>query len=275
MIIFVSNKPFDMELNVFVSNKGTKVVMATQLYEVLELPVQHYGILIRRWLKDVYSFRDGIRRPIVMKDYAPRKQKGAPLVEDFYLSVELAKLITLHSRSKVKMKHARSLQELEQEEGASNSLTKEELAGLLELTKAMCLRSCQEAAEQKHLTVFKARNGGSAANWWTYRAHLLGYSVEALRQQMQAIGANPKGKNQRQMLQQTDSYELIRSAVIDHFMAQGKNKIYACNMGDLAKSLAKEMKLGLFDDRLAGNIFAPEINLDLLQQVKSAQQERA
>lgn len=264
-----------MELEVLVSNKGTKVITATHLYQLLELPVHHYGVLIRRWLKDVYAFRDGIRRAVVMKDYAPRKQKEPQMVEDFYLSLELAKLIALHSRSKVKMKYARRLQELEQEEGSANNLTKEELTGLLELTKAMCLRSCQEAAEQRHLNLFKGRNGGSAANWWTYRAHLLGYAAESLRDQMNAAGMNPKGKTQRQMLQYTDPYELIRTGVIDHFMALGKQKDYARNMGDLSKSLAREMKLGLFDDRLAGNIFAPEINLELVQQVKAMQQERA
>ncbi|MBK8045579.1 MAG: hypothetical protein KBG02_04690 [Haliscomenobacter sp.] len=265
-----------MELEVFVSNKGTKVVTATHLFQLLELPVHNYGVLIRRWLKDVYAFRDGIRRPVVMKDYAPRKLKDSQSVlEDFYLSVELAKHIALHSRSRSKMKYARQLQELSDEEGAMNSLTKEELSDLLELTKALCLRSCQEAAEHRHLKVYESRNGGSSANWWIYRAHVLGYSSDSLRKQMHEQGLNPKGKTQRQMLQQTDPYELLRTGIIDHFIALGKHREYARNMGDLAKSLAKEMKLGLFDDRLSGNMFAPEINIDLMQQVKSWQQERA
>ncbi len=264
-----------MELEVLISNKGTRVVRATQLFRLLELPVQQYGLVVRRWLKDVYAFREGIRRPVVMKDYAPRRQKGDPIVEDFYLSVELAKLVALHSRSREKLKVSRHLQELEAEEGAVHYFSKEEMAALLELTRAMCLWSCQEAAEQRHLRLFKSRNGGTAANWWIYRAHLLGFSAETLRERCKALDIPWRGRNQRQMLLQLDPYELIRSGVIDHFMALGKNKDYARNVGDLAKSLAQEMQLGVFDDCPAGNMFAPEISVDLLQQLHGYQQERA
>ena len=72
-----------MELEVLVSNKGTKVITATHLYQILELPVQNYGLFVRRWLKDVYAFRDGIRRPLVMKDYAPRKTRENQVSKDY------------------------------------------------------------------------------------------------------------------------------------------------------------------------------------------------
>lgn len=264
-----------MELEVLISNKGTRVVKAIQLFQLLGLPVQHYGVVVRRWLKDVYAFREGIRRPVVMKDYAPRRQQGDQVVEDFYLSVELARQIALHSRSREKMAIARRLQELDVADGAPDAFSKEEAMALLELTRAMCLGSCQEAAEQRHLAVFKARNGGSAANWWRYRAHLLGYSVEGLRSRCDEMGLNAKGKNQRQLLLQSDPYELIRAGVIDHFIALGKNRDFARNAGDFAKALAREMKLGVFDDCLAGNIFAPEVNGEMLQQLSKLQQERA
>ena len=264
-----------MELEVLISNKGTRVVRATQLFQLLGLPVQQYGVMVRRWLKDVYGFREGIRRPLVMKDYAPRRQKGDPVVEDFYLSIELAKLVALHSRSREKLKVSRRLHELEAEEGAIPYFSREEMAALLELTRAMCLSSCQEAAEQRHLMLFKSRNGGTAANWWSYRAYLLGFSAETLRDRCAALGIQTRGKSQRQMLLQLDPYELIRCGVIDHFMALGKNKDYVRNMGDVAKSLAREMKLGVFDDFPAGNMFAPEVSIDILQQLHGYQQERA
>lgn len=275
MCRFVLNKATIMELEVLVSNKGTKVITATHLFQVLELSVQNYGPIVRRWLKDVYAFRDGIRRPLVMKDYAPRKTKESQVFEDYYISIELAMQVVLHSRSKVKMKYARRLQELLDEEGAVHLLTKEELHDLIECTKALCMYSSQEAAEQRHLNVYKARNAGSSANWWLYRAHLLGYSAASLRQQMLALGQQPKGKSQRQMLQILDGYELVRTGMIDHFMALGKNKDYARAMGDLAKSLAREMKLGFFDDRQAGNIFAPEASLEMTQSMHVSRQERA
>jgi phage anti-repressor protein len=274
-IFLLQNKATMMELEVLISNKGTRVVTATQLFQVLELPVVNYGALVRRWLKDVYAFCDGIRRPLVMKDYAPRKTKEQQVLEDYYLSIEMAKHIALHSRSKVKMKYARRLQELLDEEGGGHPLAKEGLQELISLTKTLCMRSSQEHAEQRHLEAYRSRNSGSSANWWLYRAHAMGYSALSLRQQMSEAGQPSKGKTQRQMLQVLDPYELVRTAVIDHFLALGKNLAYARNMGDLSKSLAREMKLGFFDDRLSGNIFAPEPNLELARQLAAQRQERA
>lgn len=263
-----------MELEVLISNKGTKVITAAHLFQALELSTQHYASIVRRWLKDVYTFRDGIRRPLVMKDYAPRKTKETPVFEDYYLSIELSQQVVLHSKSKVKMLLARKLQELALEEGHPPMLGEEALRELLYLTKSFCLASTQEAAEQRHLLVYQSRNGGSTGNWWLYRAQLVGYTATTLRQRLTASGQNPKGKTQRQMLQVLDPLELIRAAIIDHFVASGKNKDYACAMGDLAKLLAREMKLGFFDDRQAGNLFAPEVGTDLMVEPR-AHQKRA
>ena len=77
------------------------------------------------------------------------------------------------------------------------------------------------------------------------------------------------------MLHILDTYELVRTGIIDHFMASGKQREYARGMGDLAKYLAREMKLGFFDDRQAGNMFAPELNVEMAQQLYAQYQERA
>lgn len=97
-----------MELEVFESRYGTKVVAASNLYQVLQLPAAQYGTQLRRWLKDLYEFRDGIRRPQPLRDYAKRPRPGEPL-EDFFLALELAKLIALRTNSKFKLKYARLL----------------------------------------------------------------------------------------------------------------------------------------------------------------------
>lgn len=273
-LLFIINH-LRMEIAVFTSKKGTKVVTAMDLHQALELSNHHYGVNIRRWLKDVYQFQDGIRRPVVMKDYALRKQKDASVLEDYYLSVELAKLIALQSKSKVKLKLARYLKEIEASEGSQVPLDQEEVLNMIELVKAMSMRSCQEAAEQQHLALYANRNGNSTSNWWYFRSSLLGYSAEDLRARLENKGINSKGKNQRQMLLHLDPLETIRAAIIDHFMALGRTASFARAMGDLAKNLAKKLGLELFDDRLAGNMFAPEINKALVQQVKSMQRERA
>jgi hypothetical protein len=98
-----------MQLEVLESKKGTKVVTATNLHAALKLPVRQYGAQVRRWLRDAYELSDGIRRPQPYRDFAKRPRPGEP-IEDFYLTLELAKSITLRSNSKDKLKFARLLE---------------------------------------------------------------------------------------------------------------------------------------------------------------------
>jgi phage anti-repressor protein len=263
----VTNK---MELQVFISKKGTKVVSATNLHLALQLPDHHYAANIRKWLNDVYEFKDGIRSPVIMQDFAKRKVKDNPIMKDYYLTVELAKLITLNSGSKVKQKYAKWLFSLEDQVENAELLTKDQVMAVLELTKAMGLVSCQEAAERQRLKTYEERNQGSASNWWRHRSQILGYSAERLRDKMKRLGKAITGKSQRQMLMQLDKYEMIRAGVIDLFMAMGKSERYARNLGDLAKIFAKELKVDIFDDRNAG-VFSPNADPRVINDLKAFQ----
>lgn len=99
-----------MDINVIVSKHGTQVVTATQLHMALQLPTPHYPRNLRRWLKDAYEFSDGIRRAEALRDFARRPRPGEP-IEDYYLSVDLAKLIALRTNSKEKVKVAKYLEQ--------------------------------------------------------------------------------------------------------------------------------------------------------------------
>lgn len=258
-----------MELQVLVSKKGTKVVTATNLYQVLQLPNHHYAMNIKKWLNDIYEFGDGIRKPEAMKDYAKRQLKDNPILKDFYLSVQLAKLITLNSRSKVKQKYAKWLYSIEDKQAQSDLLTSDQILAVVELTKAMGLVSCQEACERQHLKTYEDRNNGSASNWWKHRAQIFGYSADKLKQKLKQLGKGTSGKSQRQMLMQVDKYETVRTGVVDLFMALGKNERYAKKIGDLAKVLAKELRLEVFDDRksITPSLYPP-VNPELINEVK-------
>ena len=98
-----------MQLEVFESKRGTKVVTASNLHAALKLPVRQYGALVRKWLRDAYEFQDGIRKPQAYRDFAKRPRPGEP-IEDFYITLELAKLIVLRTNSKQKVKYARLLE---------------------------------------------------------------------------------------------------------------------------------------------------------------------
>lgn len=261
-----------MELHVSISKKGTRVVTASNLHAVLQLANHHYGMHLRKWLDDVYAFHDGIRKPVNLQDFARRKLKDAPDLKDYYLSIQLAKLITLSSRSKVKQKYARWLSELEQEEDRPDALTKEQVETVLDLTKAMSWLSCQKASEQRHLSLYEQRNGGSASNWWKYRAEILGYSPELLKRELERAGKKLSGKTQRQLLLQTDRYELIRTGIIDLFVGMGKTVAYARAMGDLARRFASELQLEIVDDKEGATLFSPPVKSELVHQLQRVEQ---
>ncbi|MEM8526748.1 MAG: hypothetical protein AAGG68_19060 [Bacteroidota bacterium] len=258
-----------MNLQILVSKKGTKVVTATNLYVALELPTQHFEKEVKKWITDIYEFDDGIRRPVRMKDYAPRTIPKDLIHQDYYISIEFAKLITLNSKSKVKLKYAKQLFSLEEKHGERGVITKEQALSIIELTKAMGLMSCQEASEQQHRKTFEAMNGETEDNWWKHRIELLGYSVEQLKERLKEKGKEVRGKSLRTLLLELDKHEVIRSGIIDLFMAMGKTERYARTMGDLAKRIAKELSLEVHDDRSAGSLFAPSVNPQVIQEVKN------
>ncbi len=258
-----------MELQVLVSKKGTKVVTATNLYQVLQLPNKQYPATVKKWLTDIYEFQDGIRNPGRFQDYARRKNSGSPIIDDYYLSIELAKLITLNSRSKVKQKYAKWLLEQEEPAGQGEMIRREQATAILEITKAMSMLSCQESCEKRHLDTYRQRNKGRAANWWKHRSEVLGYSQDDVRSRVRQLGRSPKNDSQRQLLMQIDPHETIRIGVIDMFMALGKNEHYARSMGDLAKSFARELQLEIVDDYKGGSIFGPEPNPELVNELRS------
>lgn len=259
-----------MELQILISKKGTRVVAASNLYQVLELPKAQYMKNVKKWLTDVYEFRDGIRKPVALQDFSKRKVPANVLFDDYYIGLELAKKITLNSNSKKKHKYAKHLLALEDKVENAELLTKEQVMAVVELSKVMGMMSCQTASEQAHLRTYENRNEGSAANWWKFRSRTFGYSGETLKKKLQEMGKSTKGKNIRQMLAQTnDKYEMIRTGIIDLFMSMGKSERYARNLGDLAKYLAKEMNVEIYDDNKSGGMFATKVNAELMNAVKN------
>lgn len=259
-----------MELQILVSKKGTKVVAASNLYQVLELPKAQYVKNVKTWLTDVYEFRDGIRKPVILQDYSKRKTPTHVIFDDYYISVELAKKITLNSSSKKKHKYAKHLLALEDKVENAELLTKDQVMAVLELSKAMGMMSCQTASEAAHLRTYEARNGGNAANWRGFRSRIFGYSGETLRRKAESMGKSTKGKTIRHLLAQADDkYETVRTGVMDFFMGMGKSERYARNLGDLAKAFAKELKVEIYDDRKSGGMFTPNINPEVINAVKN------
>lgn len=259
-----------MELQILVSKKGTRVVTATNLHQALRLPDHKYNSNVEKWLGDIYAFKDDVRTPVELKDYSKRERQHGGL-KDYFISIELAKLITLNSNSGVKLRFAKWLMSLQDQVENAELLTKDQVLAVLELSKVMGLVSCQKSVEKQHLRHYEASNG-SNYQWWQYRAQLLGYSADTLKQKMQEVGKNYKGKNLLQMLVNIDKYEIVRMAIIDLFVSLGKSYSYAKNMGDLAKIFAQEMKVEVWDDRNSEINFAnQQMNQDLIAEIRNFQ----
>lgn len=256
-----------MDLHIFISKKGTKVVLATELHQALQLADHHYATNVKKWINDFYEFSDGIRKPIRLQEFAIRRQDETILWQDYYLSTELAKQICLRSRSKFKQRYASQLAKADQDSFESD-LSSGQFTHLIQLTKAMTLVSCQEECERKHLRIYKERNDNSAANWWQYRAEVLGYDTDDLRDKLRRNGVHYQGSNQRAMLTKLEPLELIKAGIIDLFISIGKSTQYALRMGKLAKEIAQSLELQLIDDHSKIDLFTEAVDPELVLKLK-------
>lgn len=107
-----------MELKIYYSeNLETDVTTTLNLHNALELNKNQYSRSRKVWLSDIYGFKDEIRQPkdgIDYSTYMSSKNVGrGNFAEDYEITIELAKLITLNSRSIVKQRYAQWLLELE------------------------------------------------------------------------------------------------------------------------------------------------------------------
>ena len=102
------------EIQVLISKKGTKVVIASHLHRSLRIPMFKFNRNIAKWIEGVYAFEDDMRCPVEFKDYGERKIEFGKQ-KDYYLSLELARLISLQAEtdSKIKLELAKHLAALE------------------------------------------------------------------------------------------------------------------------------------------------------------------
>jgi hypothetical protein len=168
-----------------------------------------------------------VRRPIEGKEYSSYGKstptQGGQAAQDYFIKLNLAKLITLNSKSPAKKHYARYLMQLEQKVEDADLLSPEQVVVMMDMAHAMSLISCQKAAERRHNATF-LKQGNSQYDWWKYRTDLIGITLDELREAMYKVGRDAARRNRRVMLQQTgNKHQTIREAVIDFFMAVGRS----------------------------------------------------
>lgn len=259
-----------MELTIRVSKKGTRVVKASELHRALGLADHHYQVNVRSWVKDVYQFADGIRKPVGMQDYARARHQSQPeLVHEYYFNLELARLVALSTKSKVKQAVATKLLKEEQVYPENVQLSAEQTLELLEQTKAMTRLTCQMAAEDRHYRAY-VRRTGSGDYWNRYRLdNVTKITMEGLRAELEERGiAFNRSHRHRELLMRQDAAECIRVGIVDHYAAQGFSIAYANQLGKLARELASTMKLEVTDDRQGEGLFTAPVDDELVRQLQ-------
>ncbi|MEO0732925.1 MAG: hypothetical protein AAFZ52_08825, partial [Bacteroidota bacterium] len=260
----------NMQLTILTSKKGTRVVKATELHRALGLADHHYQNNVRHWLKDVYQFADGIRRPEGLKDFARHPGSRGQLMQEYYLAIELAKLIALATRSKVKQAVATRLSKEEVVYPEHVQLSTADTLELLEQTKAMARVSCQQAAESRHFAHYASRRKDGGGYWNRFRREQVVLTTMAdLKEQLERRGQQvPASSELRRLLLRTDALELIRIGIVDHYAALGNSMPYARQLGDLAKELAAQLRLEIVDDRQGDQLFAPVVDAEVVRKLQ-------
>jgi hypothetical protein len=258
-----------MELTIHISKKGTRVVKATALHRALGLADHHYQNNVRQWIKDIYQFADGIRRPEGLRDFARSPQSRGELMQEYYFAVEFAKLVALASRSRIKQAVATKLAKEEDVYPEHVKLSATETLELLEQTKALARISCQRAAESRHLAYYTAKRG-NADYWNNFRREQVVLTTMAdLREELNRRNAKIPGRaDLRDLLQRVNPYELIRIGIVDHYAALGNSLTYAQQLGSLAQELARQLKLEIVDDRKGDILFAPVADAEVLRKMQ-------
>jgi len=101
-------------IQVLISKKGTKVVIASHLHQALGIPMFKFNRNMAKWIKGVFAFEDDIRTPKEFRDFGERKFEFGKQ-KDYYLSLEFARLICLQAEAdgKAKLSLAKHLTAIE------------------------------------------------------------------------------------------------------------------------------------------------------------------
>jgi hypothetical protein len=239
------------------------------LHRALGLADHHYQTNVRGWIKDVYQFADGIRRPVGMRDFARSTRTREQLVQEYYLNLEFARLVALASKSKVKQAVATKLSKEEEVYPERVQLTAEQTLELVEQTRAMTRFSCQEAAEQRHLQAY-IRRTGSGDYWNRYRVeHVTATTVEKLRRRLNDRGIpHNRSHRVRELLLRVDPLECVRIGILDHYAAKGYSIPYATELAAIAREMATTMQLEVTDDRQGEGLFTTPADVELVRELQ-------
>lgn len=244
----------EKDFNMYKSRKGSYAVTALELHEMLEFNPGMYKVHIKRWLNDSYVFENEVRRPVILKDYSLRKGESVNGIKDYYISLNMARQIVLHSNARNKLTLARKLMKFEYE---SLLFDEKEIMNILKYVRIMSRTSYQHLAEKMHRAYFD--NQTNELDWWAYRSQMLNHHAD-LSHKLSKQWSQKQSDSFRKNCLAQNPLELVRIGVMDLLISKGKSMLYASKMGGIAKDFAEEWGITVYEDSVSAHLFAPPLD---------------
>lgn len=216
-------------------------VSAKELYNALELNPAHYS----RWVD-----MNIVGSNSSYKDYSPfmvneRKGRGK-FSQDYLLSVNFAKFLCTTSGSQKALPYVEWLISLDNKVNEGELLNSAQIVSLVTLIPFFALSDFREDVKKQHFEVHNNKY-----DWHKYRADVLGYDVNELKNALAQIGEKYKSIDVSFM--KLDKHLLIKNATMDFLLAMGKSTLYAENVSTIAYKASKSMDLRF--DKLDSTLF--------------------
>lgn len=226
-------------IDVIYSTDGKAFVIASSLRSLLEIKTP-LSIWFPRMID--YGFVEG--QDYLRLNNSVKSANGIKKeVFDWYVTVDMAKHIAMIQRTPKGKAIREYLLSIEHRLSEGEFLNQAQFIALFDICKVMGFFSVQKFFELEHYDAFLKKNG---VGWAEERANLFGYTAADLKQAMIEVGK--KYHNQRQAVFNLDRNDLIRTGVIELFIAMGKSKSYAKNVGNIAKSIAEQLNPEIYND---------------------------
>jgi len=226
-------------IDVYYNLKNEPYVFASDLHKLLKI-----GTPLSKWFPRMieYGFTENV--DFFSDDkYVDSANNIKKAVFDWAVTIDMAKNIAMIQRTATGKAIRDYLLNLDKKVTEGEYLNHAQIMALFDICKVMGYFSVQKFFENEHYEkVFKS----PGFNWWQERASLFGYSAKELQEALRELGI--KYSNQKQAIFKLEKYDLIRIGVVDLFLSMGKSKAYAKNVGNIAKTIAKEIKPDIYND---------------------------
>jgi len=268
-----------MDLEIYYSEKlSTDVTTTENLHSALKLSKNQYSRSLKSWMTEIYGFQNKIRTPIQGVDFSTymsktSKEGGRP-TENYEITIEFAKLITLNSRSQVKQLYAQWLLELERKLNNLEMITVDQAIFIQKLIQLFQFISNQKQVLKEHSEKFvedrldrgrsKSELYGFFHNW---RNSKLDISPEEVNERIKEFCLNNQRsisitkKSKFDKVFTMDNYETLKHAIWDYLQSKDRPEV-ALKVAEITYKIAKnagveivpENESNLFQNKIATGI---------------------